>query len=90
MSLLPRATLHSDSAHSPCMSQRPFLYLLGDPSFGDRGANVHPPSPLASDQLFTSCCLTLPEDTPPLMLHVYIDDITSAILSDTISLESLA
>jgi hypothetical protein len=62
------------------------FYLLGDPSFGDRGANVHPLSSLASDQLSIPCCLTLPEDTPWLILHVYRDDITtSATLSDTVS-----
>jgi hypothetical protein len=67
------------------MSQPSLFYLLGDPSFSDRGANVHPPSSLVSDQLFTPCCLALPEDTPPFMLHVYIDDITtSATLSDTV------
>ncbi len=70
--------------YPPCMSQPPLFYLLGDPSFGDCGSNVHPPSSPVSDQLFTPCCLTLPEDTPWFMLHVYIDDITtSATLSDT-------
>jgi hypothetical protein len=67
----------------------PLYYLLGDPSFGDRGANIHPLSSLVSDQLFTPCFLTLPNPSrrhPRFMLHVYRDDIrTSATLSDTIS-----
>jgi hypothetical protein len=67
------------------MSHPPLFYLLQDPSFGDRGANVHPPLSLDSDQLLTPCCLILPKDTPRLMLHVYIVDITTlATLSDTI------
>jgi hypothetical protein len=42
------------------------------------------PSSLVSDQLFTPCCSTLPEDTPRFMLHVYIGDITTlSTLSDT-------
>ncbi len=65
-------------------NQLPFFYLLEDPSFGDRGANIHPLSSLVGDQLPTSCFLTLPEDTPQITLHVYIDNITtSATLSDT-------
>jgi hypothetical protein len=72
------------------MSQSPLFYLLGDPSFGDHGVNAHPPLSLVSDQLLTPCCLTLPEDTPWFMLHVYIDDIrTSATLSDTVTAEPL-
>ncbi len=70
----------------PCCS--PLFYLLVDPSFGDRGANVHPLSSLVSDQLFTPCFLTLPNPSrrhPWFMLHVYRDDITtSATLSDTV------
>ncbi len=70
---------------TPCMSKPPLFYLLGDPSFGDRGANIHPLSSLVSNQLFTPCFLTLPGDTQRFMLHVYIDDITtSATLSDTV------
>jgi hypothetical protein len=66
------------------MNQSPLFYLLGDPSFGDRGANIHPLTSLVNDQLFTPCFLTLPGDTPRFMLHVYIDDITtSTTLSDT-------
>ncbi len=65
----------------------PLFYLLGDPSFGDLGANVHPLSSLVSDQLFTPCFLTLPNPSrqhPWFMLHVYRDDITTlATLSDT-------
>jgi hypothetical protein len=49
---------------SPCISQPPLFYLLEDPAFDDRCANVHPPLSLVSDQLFIPCCLTLPEDTP--------------------------
>ncbi len=69
---------------TPFVSKPPLFYLLGDPSFGDCGANIHPLSSLVSDQLFTPCFLTLPGDTPCFMLHVYINDITtSATLSDT-------
>ncbi len=71
------------------MYQPPHLfYLLGDPSFGDRGANIHPLSSLVSDQLPTPCFLTLPNPPrrhPWFMLHVYIDDITtSETLSNTV------
>ncbi len=59
------------------------FYLLGDPSSCDIGANIHPLSSLVSYQLFSPCCLTQPKDTPRIKLHVYIDDITSAALSDT-------
>jgi hypothetical protein len=45
-------------------SQPPLFYLLGDPSFSVRGANIHPLLSLASSQLLTPCCLTHPEDTP--------------------------
>ncbi len=45
--------------------------------------NIHPFSSLVGDQLPTPCFLTLPKDTPQLTLHAYIDDITSATLSDT-------
>jgi hypothetical protein len=70
---------------TPCMSKPPLFYLLGDPSFGDRYANIHPLSSLVSHQLCTPCFLTLAGDTPCFMLHVYIDDITtSATLSDTV------
>ncbi len=66
----------------------PLFYLLGDPSFGDRGANVHPLSSLVSDQLLTPCFLTLPNPSrqyPWFMLNVYRDDITtSATLSETV------
>jgi hypothetical protein len=72
----------------------PLYYLLGDPSFGDRGANVHPLSPLVSGQLFTPCFLTLPNPSqrhPWFMLHVYRDDITTSVtLSDTVGISSLA
>jgi hypothetical protein len=69
------------------MSKPLLFYLLGDPSFGDHGANIHPLSSLVSDQLFTPCFATLPGDTPHFMLHVYKDDITtSATLSDTVIL----
>jgi hypothetical protein len=65
--------------------QLPFFYLLRDPSFGDRGANIHPLLSLVGDQMPTPCFLTLTEDTPWLTLHVYIDAITtSATLSDTV------
>ncbi len=61
------------------------LYLLGDPSSYARVANIHPPSSLVSYQLFSPCCLTRPEDTPQIKLHIYIDDITtSAVPSDTV------
>ncbi len=60
------------------------LCLLRDPSSYARGANIHPLSSLASYQLFSPCCLTHPEDTAQIKLHIYIDDITtSAAPSDT-------
>ncbi len=60
------------------------LYLLGDPSSYVRGANIHPLSFLVSYELFSPCCLTCPEDTPQIKLHIYIDNITtSAAPSDT-------
>jgi hypothetical protein len=69
---------------TPRMSKPPLFYLLGVLSLSDRGANIHPLSSLVSDQLFTPCFLTLRGDTPRFMLHVYIDDITTAAtLSDT-------
>ncbi len=40
------------------------FYLLGDPSFGDHGANVHLHSSLVNDRLTTPCSLTLP--SPPI------------------------
>ncbi len=62
-----------------------FLLTWRSP-FGDCGVNIHPLLSLVGDQLPTPCFLTLPEDTPQLTLHVYIDDITtSATLSDTVS-----
>jgi hypothetical protein len=66
VSLAPLAGL----SHSLLVRTTPLFYLLGDPSFGDRGANVHPLPSLDSDQLFTPCFLTLPN--PPLtpMIHV--------------------
>jgi hypothetical protein len=85
--LRPFASL-IDSPHYP-LSERisHIFYLLGDPSFDDRGANVHPLSSLVSDQLFTPCFLTLPNPSrrhPWFMLHVYSDDITTSVtLSDT-------
>ncbi len=66
------------------------LYLLGDPSFDDSGANIHPLSSLVSYQLSLPCCLTHPVDTPQIKLHVYIDDITtSAALSDTVTMSKI-
>ncbi len=55
------------------------LYLLGDPSSYDRGANIHPLSSLVNYQLSFPCCLNHPEDTPWIKLHVYIDDITTSV-----------
>ncbi len=52
--------------HSPfAWTNYPFyiLTVLGDPFSCDRGANTHPLSPLVSNQLFTPCYLTHPEDT---------------------------
>ncbi len=52
-----------DLFHSPfAWIDCPF-YLLGDPFSCDCGANIHPLSSLVSNQLFTPCCLTHPEDT---------------------------
>jgi hypothetical protein len=53
------------------------VYLLGDPSSFARGANVHPLLSLVSYQLFSPCCLTHPEGTPQIKLHIYIDDINN-------------
>jgi hypothetical protein len=72
-----------------CLSEPPLFYLLRDPSFGDRGANVHPLSSLVSDQLLAPCSLTLPHPSrqhPQFMLHVYRDNITTSVtLSDTVT-----
>ncbi len=65
--LRPFASL-IDLLHSPLFERiNPLFYLLGDPSFGDRGANIHPLSSLVSDQLLTPSFLTLPVT---LMVHV--------------------
>jgi hypothetical protein len=70
---------------SPFVHFQPFVqvshpfYLHGDPSFYDRGANIHPLSSLVSDQLFTLCFLTPPRDTPRFMLHVNRDDISNIV-----------
>jgi hypothetical protein len=61
---------------TPCFILFPF-YLFGDPSSYARGANIHPPSSLVSYQLFSPCCLTHPEDTPQIKLHIYIDNISN-------------
>ncbi len=50
----------------PCVMNHPF-YLLGNPSFGDRGANVHPHSSLVGDRLPTPCSLPFP--SPPNRSH---------------------
>jgi hypothetical protein len=89
--LRPFASL-VDLPHSPLSERTSSLFhLLGNPSFGDRGANAHPLSSLVSDQLFTPCFLTLPNPSrrhPWFMLHVYRDDITtSATLSDTVNIQ---
>ncbi len=52
------------------LSTLPF-YLLGDPLSCARGANIHPPLSLVSYQLFFPVCLTHPEDTPQIKLHIY-------------------
>ncbi len=75
---------------APCIIEPPlFFYLLGDPSFGDRGANVHPHSSLVDDRLPTPCSLTLPLPSQQhswFTLHVYRDDITTSVsLSDTVN-----
>jgi hypothetical protein len=78
----------------PPLSERinPPFYLLANPFFVDRGANVHPLSSLVSDQLLTPCSLTLPHPSrqhPKFMLHVYRDNITTSVtLSDTIRLST--
>ncbi len=59
-----------------CFIQFPF-YLLGDPSSFACGANIHPVSSLVSYQLFSPCCLTHPEGTPQIKLHIYIDNINN-------------
>jgi hypothetical protein len=56
------------------LSTLPF-YLLEDPFSCARGVNIHPSSSLVIYQLFSPCCLTHPEDTPQIKLHIYIDDI---------------
>jgi hypothetical protein len=57
---IPSPPLPFCPSSTPCMTEPPHFYLLGDPFFGDRGANVHPLSSLVSDQLPTPCSLTLP------------------------------
>ncbi len=63
---------------TPCFPFAPFnslVYLLGDPSSFARGANIHPLLSLVSYQLSSPCCLTYPEGTPQIKLHIYIDNI---------------
>jgi hypothetical protein len=65
---------------TPCLSFASFnslVYLLGDPSSFAHGANIHPLSSLVSYQLSSPCCLTHPEGTPQIKLHIYIDDINN-------------
>ncbi len=51
-------------AHFPFPSVTNHLfYLLGNPLFDDRGANVHPHSSLVGDRLPTPC--SLPSPSPP-------------------------
>jgi hypothetical protein len=52
----------SPFARFSCMITTPF-YLLGNPLFGDRGANVHPHSSPVGDRLPTPC--SLPSPSPP-------------------------
>ncbi len=60
--LTPLASLF-DLLHFPFARINYPFYLIGDPFSCDRGANIHPLSSLVSNQLFTPCCLTQPEDT---------------------------
>ncbi len=53
------------------------VYVLGDPFSFARGANIYPLSSLVSYQLFSPCCLTHPEGTPQIKLHIYIEDINN-------------
>jgi hypothetical protein len=55
----------------------PPFYLLGDPSSFARGANIHPLTSLVSYQLSSPCCLTHPEGSPQIKLHIYIEDINN-------------
>jgi hypothetical protein len=52
-------------------------YLLEDPFSCARDVNIHLPSSLVSYQLSSPCCLTHPEDTPQIKLHIYIDNINN-------------
>ncbi len=83
------------SSPSPCSPFFPLplyinypFFLLGNPLFGDRGANVHPHLSLVGDRLPTPFSLTSPfppQGLPQFMLHVSKDDITkSVMLSDTL------
>jgi hypothetical protein len=86
-SWLTRPCFHLWFLPPPLHVSNILFYLLGDPSSYTRGANIHPLSSLVSYQLFSPCCLTRPEETPQIKLHIYIDNITtSAAPSDTISL----
>jgi hypothetical protein len=70
---------------TPLACTNPSFYLLVDSSSYAHGANIHPLLSLVSYQLFSPCCLTHPEDTPQIKLHIYIDDITtSTVPSDTV------
>ncbi len=85
---MPSPLLLSLPAFNPLHKWTTPFYLLGDPLFGNRGANVHPHSSLVGDRLPTPCSLTLPlpfQQYPQFMLHVYRDNITTSItLSDTV------
>ncbi len=83
----PSPLLPSLSIFNPLHKWTTPFYLLGDPFFGDRGANVHHHSSLVGDWLPTPCSLALPlpfQQYPQFMLHVYRDKITTSVtLSDT-------
>jgi hypothetical protein len=70
------------------------LTVLGNPLFGDRGANVHLHSSLLGDRLPAPC--SLPSPSPPngscsSCYMFFKDDITtSATLSDTARMDSFA
>jgi hypothetical protein len=65
------------ASFNPSYTICPPVYLLGDPSYFARGANTHPLLPLVGYQLSSPCCLTHPEGTPQIKLHIYIDNINN-------------
>jgi hypothetical protein len=68
----PSPLLPSLPAFNPLHKWTTPFYLLGDPFFGDHGANVHPHSSLVGDRLPTPCFPMFTETTSQHQLHCLI------------------